>query len=300
MTTEATQFNSELNPSYATGRDFMHELTRQPGVKSAELVAGDPYLIDPSQEPVEHTVNDTTGVSQQLKAIVSASSYEQFGVVKVGLKGADVQGESSHWVITRFSQDPQQRGQIVGILEPGVSMLVGREMLEEAGTKGVNDHMSRKHFSVVLTPEGQVAINDEHSTNGTKVITTDRHIHDHPRAGFGVWAPPTAEVRDTLDSHVSDSTVQKSETEKQIDELDQRIKQIKESVSEEDGMNLWRYATGSMQKSDAQHHGDGEGSIYWGQQSGQAYRALSEPAARRADEYLHLMQAKHKLLLAEE
>jgi len=80
----------------------------------------------------------------------------------------------------------------------------------------------------------------------------------------------------------------------QAEQLQLRLDAIGQKYDREASLNLWRYASGMMNKRDAQRAGDGQASMDYHQQAGQAIRELekvSGPDARKdAEDYLSLMQ----------
>ncbi len=67
------------------------------------------------------------------------------------------------------------------------------------------------------------------------------------------------------------------------------------SLSQVDKDNLQKYAQGTIDKKRAQDIGDGESSIYFGQQAGQGINALSPEARKVANHYLQLSQQLEKI-----
>jgi hypothetical protein len=79
-----------------------------------------------------------------------------------------------------------------------------------------------------------------------------------------------------------------------------QLDEIKAQFSEEDQRGLWLYASGIMNKKEAQMNDDGESSTYYGQQAGQALNKLSPAAKNAARKYLRLMEKLHRARTAEE
>jgi len=68
------------------------------------------------------------------------------------------------------------------------------------------------------------------------------------------------------------------------------LRKLTEGFSDADVSELRAYAEANAAKQQSQSDGDGNNSIYWGQQEGQSYRAMSPAARAIAKQYAHAYQ----------
>lgn len=185
------------------------------------VVAANAQSYDVSHELARGTINDVYGVEQGIHGVVKAGD-ELFGVVKASVKDASGAPVET-FVLSRFGKEGE-RAQIVGLLQEGAPLSVGRDHQE-----GLSDTTSRNHFKIGMF-EGKLVLEDSHSTNGTELITGSqtaaevakpqdegrfmrRALHKvlrrhkkqqavvpavSPLEDFKTWAPKSAEIRELV------------------------------------------------------------------------------------------------------
>lgn len=143
-----------------------------------------------SQFEMASAINRGVGAEQSLLSVIQAGP-ELFGVVAVtDTKNPDLQ---ANHVLTRFNKDGG-RGEIVGLINPGSVLTVGRSQ-----ENGYSDKVSRKHFSIGKSAEGVIALSDNRSTNGTRILSTNSEAantdSNNPLVNEMSWAPSSSEVK---------------------------------------------------------------------------------------------------------
>jgi|GEM_PF-4995814 len=137
----------------------------------ATIIAQPEYSHATLKESNEGVVLKTTGQSmggdvidagqrQSLRAVIGAGS-ELFGIVRIDDEhNTDANGH----VLTRLAQNNYEQPAIIGVIQPGEALNIGRDAAHN------NDPtMSQSHFSVSLAEAG-IVIKDLRSTNGTKLF----------------------------------------------------------------------------------------------------------------------------------
>jgi hypothetical protein len=88
---------------------------------------------------------------------------------------------------------------------------------------------------------------------------------------------------------------QNAPIEARLREIDVAFAELTNGLSESDLSNLYTFAFNMMNKRDAQKRDDGQGSIYYEGQAGQAYRRLSKTGLDKSGSFLQLMQLRDNL-----
>ncbi len=88
---------------------------------------------------------------------------------------------------------------------------------------------------------------------------------------------------------------QNAPIEARLREVDIAFTELTAGLSESDLSNLYTYAFNMMNKRDAQKRDDGQGSIYYEGQAGQAYRRLTKTGVDKSGYFLQLMQQRDVL-----
>ncbi len=170
-------------------------------------------------------------------------------------------------------------------LKPGQPFDFGRTALADAGDNPTN-HMSRKQAIITVGEDGNLSISQVSDNVDTDI--THAKISENQASEWEYDADDTI-PREHLKPEIETAL------EKRENELLEGIRAIEARFDEETALNLWRFAANKMNKQQAQARGDGNGSVLYGQESGQAYQSLPEAGKEVADKYLHLMQQLEKV-----
>lgn len=116
------------------------------------------------------------------------------------------------------------------------------------------------------------------------------------RSAEAIKVSERSSVGQKLGTHVVDKLVERPQLSKK-EQLSLELDTIAAKYDKEGGLNLWRYGSGMMNMREAQQAGDGQGSMDYQHQAGQAIRELEKvggaEARKDAETYLRLMQQLH-------
>ncbi len=173
-------------------------------------------------------------------------------------------------------------------LKPGEVFDFGRTFLHDAGDNPTNQ-MSRKQASITVTNDGAISISQLSVNAATEVNYSKQSSRDDNEWEY--------DPEDTLPREKLAYVVSKEAELAQEDQLiSEEMKAIKSRFDDETALNLWRYASGTINKREAQARGDGQGSMNEGQVAGEAYRKLPSEAKEVADRYRYLMERRSTIL----
>lgn len=108
-------------------------------------------------------VNFHPDTSQNLRAVIKAGS-EVFGIVEVVDK--EVVDKPSQTVVTRLSNNGDTEAELIGVVGRETGITVGRDIIPKGDKR-----MSREHFQVRFTKDGDLVVKDSFSKNGTQLVT---------------------------------------------------------------------------------------------------------------------------------
>lgn len=201
----AIQAQHSQEHTVSRGDKVFDALSSIENVTAQWVQTGRPLTLVPEMMPImDEKVNN--GTSHALRAIIEAGD-ELFGIVQVSTAEGARRGESGDMLITRFAdhdKEPGARAQLVAVIKPGTGIMFGRNFLEKSGAMDVNEHMSKVHFGLALSEDGKkIALSDEKSTNGTRIIASGVGRSEEVEAvlgGFEVWSVPTEQARLAIDA----------------------------------------------------------------------------------------------------
>lgn len=150
-----------------------------------------------------------------------------------------------------------------------------------------NELISREHLTISLK-DGKFTFAD-HSTNGTLVRTARPEQYVDDRTGVEYQDARDGSTAKSVGESAVSADLSAVVHEDSRDKLQAELDNLTAGLSEEDRLNLWRYASGMLNKREAQQKGDGKGSILEGQNAGSAYKQLSADADGIAGKYLSIM-----------
>ena len=267
---------------------------------------------------VAKVVDDTIGTDVEAKVGIS------FSVVRIKEKsGVD----TFHMVSDKVDNEGNTIKNYI-TLAKGVKFTIGRlnagspedgHMIDGKELVGENfsDSISRKHLTVELTDNGLEIKNL--SRNGTSVegvkVADERFRPISSQgvmqsSGVEVNAVPEESSEKVLIDKVPKSQedldeIRKSRLEEQnrpikeqLDSVEQEFAEFKSQFTEDETLNMWKYAAGMMNKREAQQRGDGQGSYAEEMNAGEGLTGLrntSDPQRRQellsaADKYMSYMQ----------
>jgi len=296
--------------------------TPQTNIETTELSAQDPtFLVDTDVSSVFDITefglekDDIAGFTNEIVSVVSIGedNSRRIPILKQTSKNSGIES----FIILSEPDDIGARA--VHSLSYSQPAIIGRNpglaVTEDSRAVGIStselgiegDYLiSRNHFSVTLTKAGIEIQNN--GQNGTTIEAVRKREHSEAVLGKGVTTltggtiervdeelrPKTliTEVpKEVSPQRESSAEVQQTPNFAETSEtLDREKKDLVAGLSEDDQMNLWRYASGTLNKSEAQRQGNGQESINQSQIAGQALRALSPKAKERADAYLSVFR----------
>jgi pSer/pThr/pTyr-binding forkhead associated (FHA) protein len=210
-------------------------------------------------------------------------------------------------------------------LKEGVGFVVGRgdgtddaRLLDGARLFGTDmpDTVSRRHATIKYE-HGTVTIHDT-SSNGT-IVKGERpqpaersatrvvsklavgHVASVGQVrASGAAMIDSADVPRTpqdMDRIAADREASRqAEIKAQLAEVDQELEALKQGLSERDSIALWKYASGIINKREAQQRGDGQDSYNQERLAGEGLREMSPKAREIKDDYRWLMERNSRLL----
>jgi hypothetical protein len=142
----------------------------------------------------------------------------------------------------------------------------------------------------------------DNSSNGTEVIghraTQSVRSTQVVKSGLIDGVPKTAtEAKAAIAKSAADLLAERNlKINAEIDAIDKQMKDIKKGLSERDTLALWKYASGLINKKEAQKRGDGQDSKNQEMIAGEGFREMSPNAKERMHKYHQLMSRKSDLL----
>jgi hypothetical protein len=150
------------------------------------------------------------------------------------------------------------------------------------------DGISRTHTKIKYT-DGAVVVEDK-SFNGTSVRGQESAIISSvPKTAQEATAMLTSQLDRVREEH--NASIMRA-----LEAIDVKIGQIRDQLSAEDGINLWRFSDSMIGKREAQQMGDGESSYRFEERAMQYHDALSPEAKQVASTYTHLMEEKARIV----
>lgn len=255
--------------------------------------SGDYFGFEPARFDSENSIYE--GIDMEKNPLVAEIDVVDNHFAIMENPEAETLADRFFLVTTRMNmyaqRDDGKRHYVVAksfSITPGVSFALGRAPLKEAGDLTVSNFMSRQQATIILDDSGRFTIVQDSNNVDTKVT-------------FGKKTDPAKawEVDETSPSEVHEvAEVPQTEEDKleaRIKEIEQQIDELKAPFDEDVQMDLWRYASGRILKRDAQVRGDGNASIAYEQQAGQAYRTLPAAAKDIAEKYRYAMDQLESL-----
>ncbi len=124
--------------------------------------------------------------------------------------------------------------------------------------------------------------------------------NDNPSVSEKKWNESTetpASERALIDKVPSSNDLKNAENEKlikqekakeaQIAQAEAEFEEFRSQFTEDQTLNMWKYASGLMRKADAQQRGDGQGSMIEGQNASEGLNNLKTPELRTAAQTYH-------------
>lgn len=280
---------AELEATKKVQHIYLHEPGKNQGVTlSAEtpdltypmaLGIGETFLTEDNERvPVHVAATGSIGEDgDKLKFVIvrAGNSWQMHGLKKFDDGSGVLFERSVGWL--PITSDGLKFGRSGGERDGGTAISASYLWGHSAR---YGDSISRTHLSVSLK-DGAVRLIDHGSTNGTKIDVMAREAAD------------TRPDRSLPGKLAGSSAVRGAEAPARTD-FREEMRKLEEPFSEQDRLNLWRFAAGTMNKTEAQQRGDNNGSTIEGQNAGRAYRALSPAARDLAPRYLYLMQRAGK------
>lgn len=126
---------------------------------------------------IAHTEGSHTGLQQELRMLAQAGN-EKFGILHTVIDGETVVA------VTRVAKEPKGRASLVGFVEMGKPLTVGREASGET-----DPTISKQHFEVSADPANKnIDLHDLQSSNGTFVGIRELHsakeVGTTPKSGL--------------------------------------------------------------------------------------------------------------------
>jgi len=316
---------SELQPPTPPNSSLLDKPWKP--VISEHMKKGDNFVIDASYDafPVSeiglergHDVN----VAVIGKVSNSDKNFEQaeesgisFAVVRIDEQNGS---ETYHIVTDKLQEDGSVKKSWMSIPK-NVKLTIGRgdESTRDDPTfidgqrlsgKNLSNGISRKHMTLELTNQG-IEVTDL-STNGTHIEAVKAQT-DHRTAASGVLhageiqvqevpietgnnklidgAPKTPEDFAKLEAARLEE-LNKHKTE-QLAKIEEEFDAFRSNFTEDQTLNMWKYAAGLMNKREAQIKGDGQASYDHERMAGEGLSALKTPELKAAaDKYHGYMQ----------
>ena len=289
----------------------------QPNPELVDMSRGDRLMLDPLQNIYEAT---EVGLPNE-------NEHYKFGIVaEVTFKGVEERDDDKSFVVIRtdnkfngmsevflagVTKDESGKRTLITTdkgwvsLTPGRATTVGRYGADVDGERLVGSHfgesISRTHLAIELQ-KGGIVIGDN-SSNGTEVFgnraTQSERSTQVVKSGLIDGVPKSAaEARAAIATSDADLLAERNQKiDTEIDTIDKQMKDLKEGLSERDAMALWKYASGLINKKEAQMRGDGQDSINQERIAGEGYREMSPKAQAIKDEYHRLMSRKSALIV---
>lgn len=175
------------------------------------------------------------------------------------------------------------------------SKITGKNLFGVEFPSGV----SRKHVTLELSASGQLTVADT-STNKSRVtgnVISDKDqqpVENLPSSGLIDRVPAAEEIAQLRKNEVAQK---RNEILHEVEKLEDRMKGIESGLKDEaQGHALWQYASGTINKAEAQRAGNGQESYNEEQKAGEGWRKMSAGTRAVAPEYTALMQRKADLL----
>jgi hypothetical protein len=288
----------------------------QPNPELVDMSRGDRLMLDPLQ-----TIYEATEVGLQNETDI----YKIGIVAEVTLKGVEERDDDKSFVVIRtdnkfngmsevflagVTKDESGKRTLITTdkgwvkLESGRATTVGRHGADVDGERLMGGHfgesISRTHLAVELQKDG-IVIGDN-SSNGTEVIghraTQSVRSTQVVKSGLIDGVPKSAaEAKAAIAKSDADLLAERNlGINAEIDAIDVQMKDIKEGLSERDALALWKYASGLINKKEAQMRGDGQDSINQEMVAGEGFREMSPKAKGIMHDYHRLMSRKSALL----
>jgi len=161
--------NETQIPTSLRNAELVREFSELPGFQVKDLGLQRDFLLPP-----EHFMGPGAEIQigrehsfQHLEAIIAAK-HELFGVVRAAIISLDDPTKyQTAYAVTRFDKAAGYAS-MVGFLEPGKPMTLGRSHQED-----LDEATSRNHVELRMYENGYIQIKDLNSLNGTKIITTE-------------------------------------------------------------------------------------------------------------------------------
>ena len=252
-------------------------------------------LLRISEEFTVPDVNENEGKGidlsrNQLLAVVKAGN-NTYGI----FEDTEEESPEDRYYISHCSTEPDNNGKRsltprkVYNVSPNETFLIGRPDKDDTDDKELqhtDKTISRKQANLTIGDNGTIQIEQLGKTNPTEITYAeaggDPETVDHQGEG-----------EDTTGTTEKDPI--KAQLEQNIRDLDSKLHKIRTSLQDsEEQVLVWRYAAGMINKQEAQVREDGQESIIYGQEAGQAYNQLSPDARTQARSYLATMQKLHE------